>query len=220
MQKCPKCAMMYADEAKICRTCGAILEACTNSEAARVKVSEPEAELVTLADVAEEPPREENPPAWNCPQCKKSVPGNFDVCWNCFTGRDGKFDSEFAEIAPADRTVNWEADPALADIEAADGMENRSQADESAKNISRKTPDHSCLRCGSDKMVRNARVLDWRDNYTSDLKLVVYGDPEALIFKDRLYGTLTANICGQCGHVELHVENHAELYEHYRKSRG
>jgi hypothetical protein len=214
---------MYADEAKICRTCGAILEACSNSAAARVKAAEPEAELMTLADVAEEPASEENLPAWNCPQCKKSVPGTFDICWNCFTARDGQVDSEFAEIAAADKTVNWEADPELADIEAADieaadGLEKRSQADESAKTAPFERQDHSCLRCGSDKIVRSARVLE-RGHY-SDVSVVVYGDPNALILKDALYGKLAADICGRCGHVELHVENHAELYEHYRKARG
>jgi hypothetical protein len=47
---------------------------------------------------------------------------------------------------------------------------------------------------------------------------VVYGDPEALIFKDRVYGRLKADICGDCGHVELRVENPGELYEHYRRT--
>jgi len=25
------------------------------------------------------------PPDWTCPQCKESVPGAFDSCWNCQT---------------------------------------------------------------------------------------------------------------------------------------
>ena len=50
------------------------------------------------------------------------------------------------------------------------------------------------------------------------LQVVISGDPSALIFKDRLYGELKANICGDCGHVELRVANPKELYRHYRKS--
>jgi hypothetical protein len=51
-----------------------------------------------------------------------------------------------------------------------------------------------------------------------DLQVVVYGNPEALIFKDRLYGRLSADICGDCGHVELRFENPEELYQHYRQA--
>jgi hypothetical protein len=48
--------------------------------------------------------------------------------------------------------------------------------------------------------------------------VVVFGDPGALVFKDRLYGELWADICGDCGHVELRVANPRQLYRHYRKS--
>ena len=50
------------------------------------------------------------------------------------------------------------------------------------------------------------------------MQVVICGDPSAMIFKDRLYGELKADICGDCGHVELRVANPKELYEHYRKS--
>jgi hypothetical protein len=201
---------MYADEAKICRTCGAILEACSNSAAARVKAAEPEAELMTLADVAEEPASEENLPAWNCPQCKKSVPGTFDICWNCFTARDGQVDSEFAEIAAADRSIVLDEEDGAEEIDIAD-------AEEAKETTFPKRPGRACSHCGSDKIVPNARVLDRRQHYSDDLSVVVYGDPGALVFKDSLYGKLTADICGQCGHVEFTVDNPAELFEHYRK---
>ena len=38
-------------------------------------------------------------------------------------------------------------------------------------------------------------------------------------FKDRMYGVLKADICGECGHVELRVANPRSLYQHYEKSR-
>ena len=50
------------------------------------------------------------------------------------------------------------------------------------------------------------------------LQVVVLGKPEALFFKDRLFGQLEATICGDCGYVELHVVNPEELYAHYRQS--
>jgi hypothetical protein len=49
--------------------------------------------------------------------------------------------------------------------------------------------------------------------------VVIYGNPQALLFKDRLYGALSANICGECGHVQLRVANAAKLYEHYLESQ-
>jgi hypothetical protein len=201
MQKCPKCEKTYEDGAKICRTCGSILDECIEPLIEKKKT--PAAaensgeEMLTMANAIDE--RD-----WVCPQCKKNVPGNFDVCWNCFAGRDGQFDPEFAEKAAADRTANQEED----DIEEI-----------LAASAHRKQPDRLCMRCGSDKIVRGARVLDRRENFTSDLTVVVYGEPDALVFKDRRYGTLTAEICGRCGHVELLVNNPAELYEHYLNSR-
>jgi hypothetical protein len=42
--------------------------------------------------------------------------------------------------------------------------------------------------------------------------------PHAWISKGTHYFTLTARICGECGHTELWAKNPAELYEHYLKS--
>lgn len=53
-----------------------------------------------------------------------------------------------------------------------------------------------------------------------ELKVVVYGNPEALFFKDRLFGEIRADICGSCGHIQFHVANPSELYDHYRDSLG
>jgi hypothetical protein len=55
-------------------------------------------------------------------------------------------------------------------------------------------------------------------NPEMDLSVVIYGDPKALLFKDRLYGRLRADICGDCGHVEWRVVNPKALYEHYRQA--
>jgi hypothetical protein len=49
--------------------------------------------------------------------------------------------------------------------------------------------------------------------------LVVRGDPQALIFQDRLYGRLRARVCGSCGFTELRVKNPEELYLKYLEAR-
>ena len=69
-------------------------------------------------------------------------------------------------------------------------------------------------------MMYGVTVQDQGEGSNRNLRVVVCGDPSALIFKDRLYGELKANICGDCGHVELRVANPKELYRHYRRSNG
>jgi hypothetical protein len=221
MQKCPKCATVYSDESKICRTCGSILEASSELGSVLAGLSESEPELLTAANVVDDLPRDESlpmavsaedPPAWTCSQCKKSVPGNFDICWNCFTTRDGDFDPEFAEIVAAAEIAEDQDD--FADDEPPTQATNRTAASPSVRENRL-----CCSRCGSDKIIRDARLCDQGQNSDGKGYIMVYGDPEAWILKDRRYGLLIADICGRCGHVEFRVNNPTELYEHYRKSR-
>ena len=59
-------------------------------------------------------------------------------------------------------------------------------------------------------------ITDQGQGSSGSLRVVVYGHPEAILFKDRRYGQLRADICGECGHVEIWIANAAELYDHYR----
>jgi hypothetical protein len=68
-------------------------------------------------------------------------------------------------------------------------------------------------------VIPNALVGDQGDGSDGMLKAHVVGDPSAWIFKDVLKSELRANICGDCGHIELFVLNPAALYEHYRNSQ-
>ena len=67
-------------------------------------------------------------------------------------------------------------------------------------------------------MMHGVNIRDQGQGSDGSLKVVITGNPAALMFKDRLYGTLRASICGECGHVDLRVANAAELYRHYLKS--
>jgi hypothetical protein len=76
-----------------------------------------------------------------------------------------------------------------------------------------------CAACGSSKIIPDVPVLDRGKSAGRSLEVVVYGDPDALLFKDGHYRQLTADICGECGHAALRVHNPQLLYEHYLASR-
>ena len=77
-----------------------------------------------------------------------------------------------------------------------------------------------CSKCGSDKVIPLAEMID--QGQLSDGKLkarVGYVNPEAWVLKGDVYATLKANICGTCGYAELIAEDPAALYETYLRIR-
>jgi hypothetical protein len=52
-----------------------------------------------------------------------------------------------------------------------------------------------------------------------DLSIEFYKNPNALVIKRTQKGTLFANVCGQCGYVELAVGNPEELWNLYNENR-
>jgi hypothetical protein len=73
-----------------------------------------------------------------------------------------------------------------------------------------------CRQCGSEKIIPEVFIMDRGDsNATHPLQVRVQGKPQAWVFKDSLYGQLTARICGACGHTELRVKNPSDLYDKY-----
>ena len=53
-----------------------------------------------------------------------------------------------------------------------------------------------------------------------DLAIELHGKPEALFFKDTRKGVLKATVCGQCGRVELSIDNPQELWAIYKRHQG
>lgn len=79
-----------------------------------------------------------------------------------------------------------------------------------------------CFKCKSEKVMPKAHIMD-RGDYSVDagsLSLVVYENPEALIFKGTHEGQLYARVCGECGYTELFLENPKELYEIYQNTKN
>ena len=77
-----------------------------------------------------------------------------------------------------------------------------------------------CSKCGSDKIMSDVKIVDhgYMDS-KHDLTIEFYTNPSARVFKGPQKGTLFANICGQCGYVELSVSNPEEMWNLYIKNR-
>jgi hypothetical protein len=198
MRRCPKCESRFGDDAKICRTCGAILEIAAEvpPQAIEADPSPPEED----DDADEATPAGRQP--WKCLQCKQDVPGGFEVCWNCGTSEDGVADPHFSKDAESEENAESHAAWQTPELAA-------EPTDDSSGRV--------CVRCGSAKMIPDARMLN--EGVNGEPQLVVDANPDALLFKDRLYGRILADICGNCGHVELRAADPERLYEHYRQSQ-
>jgi hypothetical protein len=170
MRECPKCSSTYDDDAKICRTCGAILE--------------------TIEE------RSAHPTA--------------------------------AAVRERDRAMHDSGLPAHdfgKQQSPADDRMPSSHDDDRAKHATRPASysHHTlrqCSKCGSVKLIPDARFRDQGEYSNGKLQLVVDGQPDAALFKDSVFGDVVAEICGDCGHIELRAENPGDLYGHYVRSRG
>ena len=75
----------------------------------------------------------------------------------------------------------------------------------------------TCSRCGSDKVIRDAKVEDRTEHLRHQLEILVgYNHPDALVFTDPIRADLRASICGECGHVDLFVRNADKLWEAWK----
>jgi hypothetical protein len=77
-----------------------------------------------------------------------------------------------------------------------------------------------CPKCESDKIISDARVLD-HAHYSSDVGLHVAVDenPTAWIMKDTETSKVSAQICGNCGYVELYALDPDALYQAFLASK-
>jgi hypothetical protein len=78
-----------------------------------------------------------------------------------------------------------------------------------------------CHRCGSDKIIPLAKIVDQGQYSDGQLQAHVgYAKPEALIFKMSVFAKLNAAICGECGHTELTAVDPDELYAAYQATKN
>ena len=72
-----------------------------------------------------------------------------------------------------------------------------------------------CLKCGSDAMVPEVRVIDRGDANTTRLttELGLATKPDAVLFKGEVRVETTASVCGDCGFVELYANDPHTLWD-------
>jgi hypothetical protein len=222
MLRCRNCEHIAGPGQQVCLECGGILDYVPDDPANANDTQEPGptpdtlpatgADVATIAaspgvsddrgDISASAARAGR--AWKCKKCGETVPGNFDLCWKCMATRSGEQLPDVPdEISEVD-VLDQDAEPI--DVGSDLRTDNR--------NVSQ----IRCRRYGSAKIILNVTVVDQGEYSDGRLKVKVSGNPEALIFKDSLYGEIKADICGECGLMELHVSNPSELYEHVRKA--
>jgi len=68
-----------------------------------------------------------------------------------------------------------------------------------------------CSKCQSEKIIPQLCIAD-QAGHNIRLGVNVYEDPNAIVFKGKHSEELYARICGDCGNVELFINNPHEFY--------
>ena len=160
-----------------------------------------------------------------CPQCSAKYGDDINFCLSCGAMLNVIVEAPpppAAEAPPlhkAEEKPKPSPIPSISKVSAADKTTSPPATHEIKRSAVPKQPGLQCPRCGSTKIIPDTRIRDYGETSDGMLHLIVDADPQALIFKDRMYSHLLADICGECGHVELRAEDHRKLYSHYLQSR-
>jgi predicted nucleic-acid-binding Zn-ribbon protein len=73
----------------------------------------------------------------------------------------------------------------------------------------------NCEKCGSDKIIPNAKAIDRDGGGDGNLLVSVDEKPDAFVFKQRIRSSVSAKICGDCGFIEFYADEPQSLYSAY-----
>ena len=76
-----------------------------------------------------------------------------------------------------------------------------------------------CVVCGSERIIPRATIWDQDQHSDGQLKVGIAANSQAILSKEVAVTRLCAAICGDCGRVELAVEEPGKLYEVYLRNR-
>jgi len=78
-----------------------------------------------------------------------------------------------------------------------------------------------CLQCNSVNIAKKVRAIDETRNWDGDLRLEVYDNPDAILFKGTNSLPLTANVCTDCGFVMWFVsKDDASFLKDFNKKKS
>jgi len=78
-----------------------------------------------------------------------------------------------------------------------------------------------CPKCGSCRVVKNARIIDRNGEYPDQsLSVRIETKPGALLFKGAKEFELKAHVCAECGYAELYAAEPGTLWDANLSSRG
>ncbi len=72
-----------------------------------------------------------------------------------------------------------------------------------------------CPECESEKLIKNANVFGKYDGSDKSLDVAIDKSPNALIFKERNYSTVRADVCADCGFIKMYATQPKVLWEAY-----
>lgn len=71
----------------------------------------------------------------------------------------------------------------------------------------------NCPECNSEKIIKHAEAIN---TDSSQLKIAVAANPEALIMKKRVYSDTKAEVCAGCGFVRFFAVDPQKLWSAYQ----
>lgn len=73
----------------------------------------------------------------------------------------------------------------------------------------------SCRNCSSTKIIPQVDVFDQGEYSSGRLTVGLATKPHAVLLKGLVTATVTANVCGECGYLELFISDPQKLYDAY-----
>ena len=78
----------------------------------------------------------------------------------------------------------------------------------------------TCKACDSEKVIPGTRLLDQGEGSDGRTRVMICGNPGAMVFKERTFAEVVADVCCDCGHVELRCRGDLrKLWAAYRKGK-
>jgi hypothetical protein len=144
-----------------------------------------------------------------CPKCKKKFQGRSKICRDCGSILDDVEslpEEPRSSVPPVEATLEVLVDPdVVEDVSTAPG--SPPAAEEPRRQ--------ACARCGSEKVIPDVKLIG-RPQGAQGAGARLKRPP--FVFKDRIAREIGADICGECGHVELRAQHAGAIYQDYLRS--